>query len=56
MTDRITGKPVRQTTFGALVDKLEGKERNKREIAYEFADGKRTFQDTGANGGPYKQP
>ena len=41
--------------YAALVRKVVGEEFNKKDIVYEFSDGKK-FEDTGSNGGPYKQP
>lgn len=54
MAKKITGKPTRTILFGTLVDKADGKERNKPDTAYEFAGGQRTFKDTGKYGGFYK--
>ena len=53
MAKRITGKPVRQINFGSIVDRVEGKERNKRDDIYEFDGGQRVFKDTEQYGGIY---
>lgn len=53
MAKRITGKPVRQINFGSIVDKVEGKDRNKPDDVYEFDGGIRVFKDSRQYGGIY---
>jgi len=43
---------TRSISFGALVRQAWGDEWGKKDIAYEFSNG-RKFQDSAPNGGPY---
>ena len=45
---------VKPVDFAALVRRAEGKELTEKPIAYEFSNG-RKFEDSGENGGPYRQ-
>ena len=42
----------REISYSDLVRKMWGDEWHKKEIAYQFSNG-RKFDDSGANGGPY---
>jgi len=52
MSDQIPvqTKPI---DYAALVRKVLGDDAKKKEVAYEFSNG-RKFEDTGSNGGPYQ--
>ena len=39
--------------YAAMVRKVLGEDANKKDVVYEFTNG-RKFEDTGSNGGPYQ--
>lgn len=45
---------TKRLDWAALVRRQAGDELQKKEPAYEFSNG-RKFNDTGTNGGPYRQ-
>lgn len=43
---------TKQIDYAALVSKVEGENYTKKDVVYEFSNG-RKFEDSGRDGGPY---